>query len=164
VLKTVYIGELNENGQAIAEIKMKNNRIYRLNILTPDDICYAEVNTRYILESMQNNDVIFKYAPCGYVIVPTNNVNCEGINDKMQYKYYIPSDLDIYIYRGFGDYLDWSKNTFVESCVSFPGSYNSIPIGDYTIEWRVIRPSDTTTGIDYFTVTENDTTTYLIEY
>jgi len=40
----------------------------------------------------------------------------------------------------------------------------NIPAGNYTMEWRVIRPSGTTTGTDYFTVTEGDTTTYILEY
>jgi hypothetical protein len=40
----------------------------------------------------------------------------------------------------------------------------SRPAGNYTLEWQVIRPSGTTTGIDYFTVNENDTTTYVLEY
>jgi hypothetical protein len=70
----------------------------------------------------------------------------------------------IYIYRGFGGSSDWSEITFVEGCVSYPGSYNEVPVGDYTFEWRVIRQSGTTTGFDYFTVSENDSTTYVFDY
>ena len=42
--------------------------------------------------------------------------------------------------------------------------YNQRPVGDYTVEWEAIRQSGTTTGIDNFTVIENDSTTYVIEY
>ncbi|MGV6860243.1 MAG: hypothetical protein ACWA41_00635 [Putridiphycobacter sp.] len=53
----------------------------------------------------------------------------------------------------------------MEGCTNFNGDfYSEVPAGNYTFEWRVIRPSGTTTGIDYFTVTEGDTTTYILEY
>ena len=52
----------------------------------------------------------------------------------------------------------------MEGCIDTCGSYFNIPQGNYTFEWIVNRPSGTTTGTDYFTVTESDTTTYVLEY
>jgi hypothetical protein len=62
--------------------------------------------------------------------------------------------------------MEWDPADFIEGCQDYSNgiSYNSRPAGDYTLEWQVERPSGTTTGIDYFTINENDTTTYLIEY
>ena len=73
----------------------------------------------------------------------------------------------IYIYTGYIDAnYNWQDNKFLEGCIDYSNavSYNSRPVGNYTIEWMVERPSGTTTGIDYFTITENDSLTYLIEY
>jgi hypothetical protein len=162
--KTVAFGQLDANGKAVIELDMKKNLDYVLGIATPENICYTEVELEYPINYKGDNNITFNYAPCGYVNVPTNNVNCEGSDDKMQYRYYYTKKPDIYIYRGFGSLTDWSENTFVNGCVSYPGDFNSVPAGNYTFEWRVIRPSGTTTGIDYFTVTEGDTTNYLLEY
>ena len=75
--------------------------------------------------------------------------------------------IQTYIYTGYidGDY-NWNNDNFLLGCIDYSNaeSYNSRPTGNYTIEWQVERPSSTTTGIDYFTITENDTTNYLIEY
>jgi hypothetical protein len=58
--------------------------------------------------------------------------------------------------------------TFLEGCYdntnASMGNFFEIPTGNYTMEWIVYRPSGTTTGIDNFTVTEGDTTTYILEY
>jgi hypothetical protein len=73
---------------------------------------------------------------------------------------------EIYIYKGFLINYDWNLQVSISGCQDYSNViiYNSRPAGDYTVEWQVIRPSGTTTGIDYFTVNENDTTTYLLEY
>jgi hypothetical protein len=156
--------DLNQNGYASFELEMNSKYNYSLAFARPDNICYTEVPPEYYMDINETNTITFNYAPCGNVIVPTNNINCEGQTDKMQYKYYYTDNPDIYIYRGFSNSSEWSENTFVNGCSSFPGSYNNIPIGNYTFEWRVIRPSGITTGIDYFTITESDTLTYELEY
>ncbi|PWH84758.1 hypothetical protein [Brumimicrobium oceani] len=161
--KIVATGFLDANGKASFNLKIKNNRKYVMGVSEPDNICYGGLVQHY-LDHEKNNLVVFDYLTCGKVIVPTNNINCEGVDDKMQYKYYYTENPEIYKYRGAGGYPDWSEITFVEGCTSFPGGYNLIPVGNYTFEWRVIRQSGTTTGIDYFTVTENDTTTYIFDY
>jgi len=163
--KIIETGFLDANGHASFDLKMRNSRRYILGVSQPENICYGGLIQHY-LEHEKINAVNFEYLTCGYVNIPYNNTNCEGVNDQMQYKYTYSSDSDIYIYRGFthGDGT-WDNNLFIEGCANFNGDfYAEVPIGSYTVEWRVVRPSGTTTGIDYFTVTENDTTTYLIEY
>ena len=62
---------------------------------------------------------------------------------------------------------DWDPNRFNYGCLDFSGQevYYPRPIGNYTVEWKVTRTSTGTTyGSDTFTVYENDSTTYLIEY
>ncbi|MGV6861099.1 MAG: hypothetical protein ACWA41_04975 [Putridiphycobacter sp.] len=160
----IATGQLDANGRAVIDVKLKKNLDYVLGIQKPDDVCYTEVTIEYPINYKEENNINFNYSPCGYVNLPSDNVNCEGSDDKMQYRYYYTESSDVYIYRGFGNITDWSENTFVNGCVSYPGDFNPVPVGNYTFEWRVIRPSGTTSGIDYFTVTEGDTTTYILEY
>ena len=164
--KTVVDSYFDNNGHANFELKMKKNKDYMIDVEQLDNICYLDLRTDDFLDHSSTVDINFNYAPCGYVNVPYNNINCEGVNDKMQYKYYYTADPDIYIYRGFtAKQLEWNEILFVEGCANFNGDfYSKVPTGNYTFEWRVIRPSGTTAGTDYFTVTEGDTTTYILEY
>ncbi|PKR82060.1 hypothetical protein CW751_01610 [Brumimicrobium salinarum] len=164
--KIVATGFLDANGQASFNLKMKNNRKYVLGVSEPDNICYGGLVQHY-LEHEKNNLVDFEYLACGYINLPRVNTNCEGPNDKFRYKYYYTDDKDIYIYTGYIDAnYNWQENKFLEGCIDYSNavSYNSRPVGNYTIEWMVERTSGTTTGIDNFTITENDSLTYLIEY
>jgi hypothetical protein len=167
-LKTnrVATGVLDANGQAAFDLKMKPNRKYDLGIQKPDNICYTEITLQERLDHEKNNTFNFKYGTCGYVNLPRTNSNCEGPDDKFRYKYYYTDNPDIYIYIGFLYQNEWDPEDFIAGCIDYSNInvYHSRPTGNYTIEWQVERPSGTTTGIDYFTITENDTTNYLIEY
>ena len=169
--KHVASGVLDQNGHAAFEIKMKNKRIYNLSIAQPENICYGGVGfinqSLASLDHKKNNNINFEYGVCGSVNVPTNNFNCEGPSDKLWYKYYYTMNPDIYLYRGFTGVGDtgWDPNAGTLGCLNYAGDYyEKIPAGDYTFEWHIERPSGVVDGIDYFTVTENDTTTYLLEY
>ena len=96
--KTVASGELDENGHTSFELKMKKNRKYDLGIETPDNVCYTEVTIQERLNNGENNNVTFNYLPCGYLSIPSKNINCEDSNDKFQMKYYYTATPDIYIY------------------------------------------------------------------
>ncbi len=170
--KTVKEGVLNENGYASFDVRKHFNRTYDLGIEEPENTCYSEVTIKYHLKNEQSDVVNFNYAPCGCLTLPRKNVNCEGPNDKMQLKYYYTNNPDVYFYKGYttGENHDWNDVFFIEGCVDNTYLLNEnicgteVPAGNYTIEWIVYRPSGTTTGIDYFTVAENDTTTYVLEY
>jgi hypothetical protein len=158
-------GFLDANGKASFDLKMKNNRRYILGVSTPDNICYGGLVQHY-LDHEESNLVNFEYASCGYLDIKSNNINCEGSDDEFRYKYYVSSNPEIYTYIGFLYDGDWDPEDFIEGCQDFSGVnvYNQRPVGNYTVEWEVIRQSGTTTGVDYFTVNENDTTPYVIEY
>ena len=161
-------GQLDENGRAVIDVKLKKNLDYVLGIQKPDNVCYTEVTLEYPINYNEENNITFNYAPCGYCRILYKNINCEGADDKMQFKFYVTEDSDIYIYMGYGTIDSWNNVFFINGCSDNTNVPNvgvfDVPNGNYTIEWRVIRPSGTTTGIDYFTVTEGDTTTYLLEY
>jgi len=95
--KTLVDDYLDANGRASFEIKMKNNRTYVLGLAKPENICYTEITIEYFLDHNKNNNITFKYGPCGYLRNLSKNVNCEGSNDKMQLKFYYSDNPDIYI-------------------------------------------------------------------
>jgi len=95
--KTVKEGLLDDNGYANFDLRMHFNRTYDLGIQKPDNICYTEVGIKYPLKDGQNNNITFNYAPCGWVKIYTNNINCEGSTDKLQYIYTYEKGYDIYI-------------------------------------------------------------------
>ena len=94
--KIVAEGFLDANGKASFHLKMKNSRRYILGVSQPDDICYGGL-VQYYLDHEESNLVNFDFLTCGNAIVPTSNINCEGGDDKMQYKYYYTDNPDIYI-------------------------------------------------------------------
>ena len=90
-------GTLNQNGKAVFDVKLNRNLDYVLGIQKPDNVCYTEITLEYPIEFNKDNTINFDYSPCGFVKIPTNNVNCEGGEDKMQYKYYYTDNSDIYM-------------------------------------------------------------------
>jgi len=163
-------GTLNQNGKAVFDVKLNRNLDYVLGIQKPDNVCYTEITLEYPIEFNEDNTINFDYSPCGYLRPLEKNINCEGNTDEFRFKFHYSDDPDIYIYTGFtsGANHYWNTVFFLEGCFdntnTIENSAFEIPEGNYTYEWQVVRPSGTTTGIDYFTVTENDTTTYILEY
>ena len=162
----VATGFLDENGHAAFDLKMKNNRKYILGVSQPDNICYGGV-LQYYLDHEKNNNVEFKYLKCGYLNLPRVNVNCENSDDKFRLKYYYSADQEIYIYIGYLDVnLNWDPNKFLAGCIDYSNInvYNELPAGNYSVEWQVERQSGTTYDSVSLVVSENDTTTYIIQY
>ena len=158
--KIVATGFLNDNGHAAFDLKMKNNRKYILGVAQPDNICYGGL-VQYYLDHEKNNNVNFNFLTCGSCNINVVNVNCEGVNDEFRFKYYYSNDTSIYVYWAYWD----SPQTNLTGCQNaIVPVYYQRPVGNYTIEWQSIRTSGTTTGTEYFTITENDSTTYVIEY
>jgi len=166
--KQIAYGQLDANGKAVIDVKLKKSLDYVLGIASPSNVCYTEVELEYPINYNEDNNITFKYSTCSVLKFLAKNINCEGVDDKMQFKFYYTDNPDIYIYMGFGTIDDWGDLTFLEGCYdntnASVGNFFEIPSGNYTMEWVVYRPSDTTTGTDCFTVTEGDTTTYLLEY
>lgn len=157
-------GTLDANGKAVFDVKMKPSRGTVVNVSQPDNICYGSISQS--LEHQVSNTVNFEYATCGMLDIKSNNINCEGTSDEFRFRYYYSDDPDVYIYTGFGYLTGWNPQVNISGCKDYStvNIYHSRPAGSYTLEWQVIRPSGTTNGSDNFTVTENDTTTYVLEY
>ncbi len=166
--KQVANGILDANGHAVFEIKADRNKKYNLSISMPTNVCYTAFRNYQSLEEGEDNVFNFKYGTCGYARIPFDNVLCISDTDRFQFTFYNSIDPYIYIYRGAiggeADNYYWSKYAFYEGCDAAFGDFKIVPIGPYTLDWRVMRGADTTYGTNTFYVNENDTTVYLIEY
>jgi hypothetical protein len=94
----IVADDLNQNGYASFELEMSSKYNYSLAFARPNNICYTEVPPEYYMDINETNTITFNYAPCGNVIVPTNNINCQGIYDTIRYIYQFENNPDIYIY------------------------------------------------------------------
>ena len=163
--KTAYEGVLDANGYASFDLKMNKDWNYILNVEQPDNICYGGALAHY-LDNESNNVVNIDYLKCGYLDIKSNNLNCEDSSDEFRFRFYFSNNPDIYTYKGFGTLNEW-HNQAIYGCMDYSNAepfYRDVPEGEYTVEWEVIRQSGTTTGTNVFTITENDTITYIIEY
>ena len=156
--KTLKSGTLDAKGHASFEVKMRKGRDHILELSHPASICYNSIEEGGVYQELadeKTNVFNFQFLKGGYVKILHNNINCEGSSDDLVYEYKYSSEPSIHSKKM------WSY----QGCNNFNnGLYTKTPVGNYTIEWQVSRPSGITTGIDYFTVTENDSTTHLIEY
>jgi len=114
------------------------------------------------LNKYQMNNFDFSLVEYSYLNHDHVNVNCQNVNDKLHYRYYLkhPSNTSyIYIYNFYWENLSkdgCENNTIV--------AYQKLPAGTYTIEWNVTRDSGYTEGSDTFFIGNGDSLTYLLEY
>jgi hypothetical protein len=86
--KTEYSGELNNNGEAMINVKVKNNRTYSVECQKPPNTCYTKDIVLYLKDhNEQNPSFLFEYAECAYLKLKIENVNCGGPDDKMRFRY-----------------------------------------------------------------------------
>jgi hypothetical protein len=82
----------------VLELDMKKNLDYVLDIATPENICYTEVEIEYPINYNEDNNITFKYSTCSVLKFLSKNINCTGVDDKMQFRFYVTEDPDIYIW------------------------------------------------------------------
>lgn len=114
----------------------------------------------------QKNEYNIKMVEYGLLNMNFQNINCEGVDDELYYRYYLkksPADVNhLYNYSEF-----WTNDsTSLDSCVNLTGNlgYKSVPAGTYTVEWNVTRNSGFTEGTDEIVVPDGDSVTYVLQY
>lgn len=165
-VKTVATGFLNDKGQASVELKLNKNRSYSAGVENPEGICFGGLS-QYSIGTDKENNIEFDFLKCGFVNFQFNNINCESDDDKFRLRYQYEQDPEVYRYYGYagGDNYDWNPELFIGGCHSYFGDFSEIrPLGKYSVEWQVERSSGLSEGSGTFILTENDTTTFLIEY
>jgi hypothetical protein len=148
----VYEGNFNANGEAVADILLKN-RSYVITTVSPGPMCYIN-NTQYFFHRDDENlKFDFRFAPCAYLKLKIENVNCEG-GDKLV------------LYQGnqigsFNFNQPWEHNgcAFWES-----NGYSDIPMGEQYYRWEVTRNGVTEEFHDTIYLEENEYKVYEINY
>jgi len=124
--KTIREGDLDVNGEAKFNMKIKNKK-HVIRVVEPENNCYAE-NISLTFGSKEDFKADFKFAPCGYLTINYNNINCEGIGDLMNFR------------RKY-NYLDWDGwSSDRIGCYSyFSPTYVTIASGQIIHDLKVMR-------------------------
>ena len=66
VVKTVYDGNLDSDGEAMIPLSIKKNRYYIIECERPDNTCYTkDIKQYYAIQDEKNPSFLFEYAECG---------------------------------------------------------------------------------------------------
>jgi hypothetical protein len=129
--RTEAEGVLDENGEAVEEIKVKTGRSYSVRIGKLDNICYHnELHQYFDSPYDENGTFTYKFAECAYLKFRYNNINC--INEFDQITVNRTTNLENYVgfiipavYNGCEDY---TMPDFVQ-----------VPMGNWYFHWEVTK-------------------------
>ena len=125
--KDFYSGQTNSEGVLYVTEKFNKNRRYEVFVgQFPEEHCYLN-RMGYTWSVGEATDLAFEYAPCGYLRLEIENVNCLSEEDEI-------------FYRRF--WLSGGESTNGVSqygCFSYIGNYFDVPMGEYRYEWEVTR-------------------------
>lgn len=177
--KTIFSGEINENGEAIIDLKLKKDdrKYYGLWMDVPINNFYMtsrfdhQVPSEGIYEAIVNKEShqehIIEFYPGGELIIAANNVNCEGPDDNFKL-YRTGSTL-----MNFGYYRVFHPlNGLVlegNGCYSYEGGVGgaygvAAPAGEMSFKWEVTRSSGTTVFYDTIFINPGEQILYQIDY
>jgi len=154
--KTIREGYLDANGEAKFNMKIKNKK-HVIRVVEPENNCYSE-NISLTFGSKEDFKADFKFAPCGYIKIKINNVNCEG-----------PSD-DFKLYNTFNqvDFIQSLATTpvrFGTGCYVYAATdFSSIPMGKRMYKWEVTRSGVMNVFYDTIMINEGEYRVYEINY
>jgi hypothetical protein len=154
IFTKVYDNNLNTFGEALFEFKLKKNRSYKLSLETPANICYKEPADITFAIQDDSFDFKFELAPCAFIILKLNNVNCSGSSDIMK------------LYRSHTIKEYYSNNAWQhDGCVNWESNgYSDLPMGEIKYKWEVTRNGITNTFYDTIYLSEGEYRTYEINY
>ena len=159
VQEVVYEGSLNQDGEAIVDIRLKN-RSYVITTITPenDNRCYIN-NTSYNFHRDDDNlKFDFLFAPCAYLKLKIENVNCEGPDDNFKLFFegkQVPGN----------EFLNGSLMSEHNGCVNLTSNdYISHPMGERYYRWEVTRSGITEEFHDTIYLEESEQKVYEINY
>ena len=153
--QTEAAGVLNENGEAVVDIKVKKGRSYSVRIGALENICYHNELDQYFESKYDvNGTFTYKFAECAYLIENIENLNCQGASDHMVY--FLKNSVN-----SLGSSNGWEFN----GCALFNGtSYSKVPIGHYYHEWHVTKNGVTNIFYDTTYLQENEYKIYNLNY
>jgi len=157
--KNVYEGYLDANGEASFDLKMKNNKSYSLGIQLPENTCYFNDLYFSLKHDLKNQIVEVEFAPCAYLKLKVNNVNCEGPSDNFKL-FYMGR-----LVGGQGDSIVGALSQEGNGCYSYEGvSFSDVPMGEIYYRWEVTRTSGTEIFYDTIYLDAGEYKTFEINY
>jgi hypothetical protein len=160
--KTVYEGELGADGKDAFDFRVKSGRQYRV---TTDNInsdgslpCYINNSSYTFTQPDEKKEFNFEYAPCAYLKLKIENVNCQGPDDNFKLYFegkQVPGD----------EFQDGNLMSEHEGCVSLESdNFLDYPMGERYYKWEVTRSGITEIYYDTIYLQENEYKTYEINY
>jgi len=140
--KDFYSGQTNSEGVLFITEKFNKNRRYTVKVgKFTEDVCYInKSNEQWYVGA--NTEISFEYAPCAYLKLKIENVDCMGSDDQIFYR------------RQWLHGENYSNGVTQYGCFYFDGDYFSVPMGNHKYEWIVTKNG----------ITSNfDTTFYISE-
>ena len=156
--ETVFIGETNNNGDLVIDIKFKRNGKYTITQAQVENSCWHS-DKSLSLEKTKNQNVIFEFAPCAQLKLKIENVNCEGAGDNFKL-YYEGRQVG-----GQGDNIVGAQMRDEDGCYSFEStSFSNVPMGERYYRWEVTRNGVTEEFHDTIYLEEGEQKVYEILY
>ncbi|GAA0875985.1 hypothetical protein GCM10009118_23940 [Wandonia haliotis] len=160
--KDFHSGKTNSEGVLFVTEKFNKNRRYKVKVgKFVEDVCYInKSNENWYVGA--NTEINFEYAPCAYVKLIINNVNCVGETDSLV------------LFQGneLGTF-DFSSPWVHTGCAYWespggpdgaPVGYSRVPIGANYYRWKVIRGGTTNLYEDTLLINAGEFYTYEINY
>lgn len=158
VQELVYEGDFNANGEAVADIRLKN-RSYVITTVSPGPMCYIN-NTQYFFHRDDDNlKFDFLFAPCAYLKLKIENVNCVGPDDNFKL-YYMGRQVG-----GQGSNIVGALAREGDGCYQYESSsFSDVPMGEIYYRWEVTRNGVTEEFHDTIYLEESEQKVYEINY
>ena len=161
VQEVVYEGTLNQNGEAIVDIRLKNRSYVITTIVAPEteNVCYVN-NTSYNFHRDDDNlKFDFLFAPCAYLKLKIENVNCEGPDDNFKLFY------EGRQVGGQGSGIVGAQMRDEDGCYFHEASsFSDVPMGERYYRWEVTRNGVTEEFHDTIYLEEGEQKVYEILY
>ncbi len=153
--KTVYRGELDENGEHVFNLKLKNNKSYRLVIDQPKSNCYYSDLTYVLKHDSAVMHANFEFADCAYLKFRYHNISCFNNFDhiKVERRSQFPDFSGFEIPAEYSGCNDFTMPNFVE-----------VPMGWWFFNWEVTKNGNTEYFEDSLYLQEGEQKYYEFNY
>jgi hypothetical protein len=157
--KTVYEGELGENGKDAFDFRVKSGRQYRVttnNINSNGSLpCYINNSSYTFTQPDEKKEFNFEYAPCAYLKFRYKNISCQGPNDHIK----------VYRYTNLEDYVGFIVDAEYDGCTDYTmPNFVDVPMGWWYFEWEVTKNNVTENFTDSIFLSSGEYREYTFEY
>ena len=156
--KDFYSGKTNSEGVLFVTEKFNKNRRYKVKVgKFVEDVCYInKSNENWYVGA--NTEINFEYAPCAYLKLKIENVNCSGITDNFKL-FHEGSTI------GFNNFAQGNPIREGEGCYFYEASkFSDVPMGERYYRREVTRNGITEIFYDTIYLNAGEFYTYEINY